>query len=177
MKRYPRALFLALLLPALGFAAGPAEKPDPKRIINESSGFLKEREPEITAEEYALYQKVVTMLATQPEFALKLLEAMMNEKEPPSPAFEFILGNAYYAAGQIDKAETRYRSAVNRYPSFLRAWNNLGVLYYAADRFAEAVPCFAKSVALGDREPMTFGLLAQSLERLGNVVPPEVAYM
>jgi tetratricopeptide (TPR) repeat protein len=66
---------------------------------------------------------------------------------------------------------------VNRYPSFLRAWNNLGVLYYAADRFAEAVPCFAKSVALGDREPMTFGLLAQSLERLGNVVPAEVAYM
>ena len=74
-------------------------KLDPKRIINESNSFLKQREPEMTAEEYALYEKVVAMLAGgNPQFALKLLEAMVNEKEAPSPAFSFILGNAYYAA-------------------------------------------------------------------------------
>ena len=60
------------------FARHPAKSPalDPKRIINESSSFLKEREPEMTAEEYALYERVVTMLTTRPEFALKLLEAL-----------------------------------------------------------------------------------------------------
>jgi DNA replication initiation complex subunit (GINS family) len=95
----------------LARADDPAPKLDPKRIINDSNNFLKEREPEMTAEEYALYEKVVTSLSSNPEFALKLLEAMMGEKDQPSPAFEFILGNVYYSAGQTDKAEARYRSA------------------------------------------------------------------
>jgi tetratricopeptide (TPR) repeat protein len=150
---------------------------DPHRIINESSGFLREREPEMTAEEYALYEKVVTMLGTNPAFALRLLEGMMNESEKPSPAFEFILGNAYYAAGDNAKTETSYRNAVERYPSFLRAWNNLGVLYYSTDRFADAVHAFSKSVALGDRDPTTYGLLGYSLEKENNLIAAEVAYM
>jgi tetratricopeptide (TPR) repeat protein len=155
------------------------EKPkvDPKRIINASNGFLKEREPEMTAEEYALYEKVITMLDTNAELAVKLLEAMMSDQQPPSPAFELILGNAYYASGQNDKAETRFRSAVNRYPTFLRAWSNLGVVYYSSGRFPEAVECLSKCVVLGDRDPATFGLLAYSLDRLGNVVSAEMAYM
>jgi predicted Zn-dependent protease len=177
--RSPRLISLLLFLAALGgqasLAAGPSV--NPKRIINESSSFLKEREPEMTEEEYALYQKVVTMLAANPEFALKLLEAMITDKEPPSPAFEFILGNAYYAAGVNDKAEANYRSAVKRYPTFLRAWVNLGVLYYATERFGEAIPCFSKAVTLGDRDSSTFGLLGYCLEKEGNVVSAEMAYM
>lgn len=152
-------------------------KLDPKRIINESSSFLKEREPEMNAEEYALYEKVVTLFATEAKFAVKLLEAMVNEKEPPSPAFEFILGNAYYSAGEIELAETHYRRAVQRYPNFVRAWNNLGILYYTAGRYAEAIPCFSKTVVLGDRDPTTFGLLGYCLEKQENYVAAEMAFM
>jgi len=150
---------------------------DPKRIVNESNSFLKEREPEMTAEEYAIYEKVVTMLTTNVDFALKMLEAMMNEKEPPSPAFEFILGNVQSAANQTEQAEKSYRSAVKRYPNFLRAWNNLGLLYYTSSRFGEAVDCFSKSVTLGDRDPTTFGLLGYCLEKEHNVVSAEMAYI
>jgi len=150
---------------------------DPKRIVNESSSFLKEREPEMTAEEYALYERVVDMIASSPEFALRMLEAMMDEKEPPSPAFEFILGNVYYGADELEPAEKYFRSAVTRYPTFLRAWVNLGILYYTADRFREAVDCFSKAVVLGDREPATFGLLGFCLEKEGRTVPAEMAYM
>ena len=150
---------------------------DAKRIINESNSFLKEREPEMNPEELALYEKIVTMLGPNPELAVKLLEAMMNEKEPPSPAFEFILGNAYYSAGVTDKAEARYRSALKRYPNFLRAWNNLGVLYYTAGRYADAIPTFSKSITLGDRDPTTFGLLGYSLEKQEDYVGAELAFM
>jgi tetratricopeptide (TPR) repeat protein len=150
---------------------------DPKRIVNESNSFMKDREPEMTAEEYAIYEKVVTVLTTNVDFALKMLEAMMNEKEPPSPAFEFILGNVQSAANQTERAEKNYRSAVTRYPNFLRAWNNLGLLYYTSSRFGEAIDCFAKSVTLGDRNPTTFGLLGYCLEKEHNVVAAEMAYM
>lgn len=165
----------AAAIPAAGLASKP--KIDPKQIINESNSFLKEREPEMTEEEYALYQKVVTLLASSPEFAVKLLEAMSTDKEPPSPAFQFILGNAYYAAGQNDKAEANYRTSVSRYPTFLRAWVNLGILYYSSGRYSEAVPCFSRAVVLGDRDSTTFGLLGYSLQKDGDLVSAEMAYM
>jgi tetratricopeptide (TPR) repeat protein len=131
----------------------------------------------MTAEEYALYDKVVALLESNGALAVQLLESMMKEKETPSPAFEFILGNAFYSAGQTDKAEARYRNAVRRYPNFIRAWNNLGVLYYTAGRFADAIPCFSKSIVLGDHDPLTFGLLAYSLEKEEDYVAAELAFM
>jgi tetratricopeptide (TPR) repeat protein len=178
MKTSKLIPLVSLAIALHGIASASEPKLDPKRIINESSSFLKEREPEMTEEEYALYQKVVTMLASNPEFAVKLLEAMYtSDKEPPSPAFGFILGNAYYAANQIEKAETNYRAAVTSYPTFLRAWVNLGVLYYTSGRYGEAVPCFSKAVELGDRDSSTFGLLGYSLQKVGDLVSAEMAYM
>jgi tetratricopeptide (TPR) repeat protein len=157
--------------------AGKAKNLDPKRIINESNSFLQEREPEMTAEEYAIYEQVMTMLATNPDFALKLLESLMTDKQAPSPAFEFILGNAHAAAGRTAQAEKSYRSAVDHYPSFVRAWTNLGLLYYTGGRFAEGIPCFSRAVVLGDRTPSTFGLLACCLERTGDTVSAQNAFM
>ncbi|HUG09422.1 MAG TPA: tetratricopeptide repeat protein [Opitutaceae bacterium] len=196
MKRSTLPLLLALAIAAPGVAQDQVDslfdmlrnrsidqkqsaRPglDPKRIINESNSFLKEREPEMTAEEYALYEKVVTMITTNVAFALRMLEAMMDEKTPPSPAFEFILGNVHYAAGNVAESEKLYLSAVKRYPEFVRAWINLGVLYYTSSRYTEAIPCFSKAVVLGDRDPSTFGLLGFCLEKEGNVVSAEMAYM
>jgi tetratricopeptide (TPR) repeat protein len=150
---------------------------DPKKIINESNGLLKEREPELTAEEYPIYEKLSGMVATQPDLAVTVLEGMMGDKELPSPAFELILGNAYFTAGQKDKAEVRYLSAVKRYPTFLRAWDNLGVLYYTLDRCPQAITCFTKALTLGDRDPSTYGLLGYCLEHTGSLVASEMAYI
>jgi tetratricopeptide (TPR) repeat protein len=150
---------------------------DAKKLVKQSSSFLREREPEMSSEEYALYEQVVTMLTNNPQFAVRMLEAMMTGKEPVSPAFEFILGNAYYAANQPELSEKHYRSSVQRYPSFLRAWKNLGVLLYTTNRFDDAAKCFSKAVVLGDREPTTFGLLGYSLEKQGNLVSAEMAYL
>jgi tetratricopeptide (TPR) repeat protein len=176
MKLRGLSFLIIACLPALALADEPL-KLDPKRIINESSGFLKDREPEMTAEEYAVYEKVVDMLRSQPELAITLLEGMMTENQQPSPAFEFILGNAYFLAGQKDKAEARYLSAVKRYPTFIRAWYSLGVLYYSVDRYADAVPCLSQATSLGDRDPATLGLLGYCQERTGNAIVAEVCYM
>jgi tetratricopeptide (TPR) repeat protein len=76
-----------------------------------------------------------------------------------------------------DKSEANYRGAVAAYPSFLRAWVNLGILYYSTGRFADAVPCFSKAVVLGDRDATTFGLLGFCLQKQGDLVSAEMAYM
>jgi tetratricopeptide (TPR) repeat protein len=158
---------------------GSAAKLDPKRIINESMRFLKEREPDLTAEESALYENLTQQLAANPKVGLKLLEEITRPeaKDSVSPAFDLLLGNVYYASGARDKAEAWYRRAVTRYPTFLRAWTNLGLLHYAAGDYDRAIPCFAKSVTLGDRQSTTFGLMGYCFEKTGDLVAAEVAYM
>src|SRR5690606_8806216 len=52
---------------------------DPTEIINESYNFRKEREPDMTAAEFALYERMSGMVDTNPEFALQLLETMLND--------------------------------------------------------------------------------------------------
>ncbi len=177
-KLLPAALAgMVLVAPVVGWAKRPATKEDLNRIINQSAQFLRNREPEMTAGEYALYEKVVAMLAVQPEFAMQLLQQMMAGKERPSPAFEFVLGNAQYNAGRRDLAEAHYRRAVEQFPEYLRAWANLGVVHYGEGRYDQAVECLRRATELGDNTSDTLGMLAFALQRAGNGVAAEIVYL
>lgn len=171
------AASLLCLAPTQGWASRPASKEYLNRIINQSANFLKNREPEMTGTEYALYEKVVSMLSVQPDFAMQLLESMMSGKERPSPAFEFVLGNAYYNSGRLDLAEQHYRRAIDQMPEYQRAWSNLGVLYYNGGRYQEAASALGKAVELGDATSETLGLLGFAMQRSGNTVAAEMAYL
>jgi tetratricopeptide (TPR) repeat protein len=176
--RWQACLGAALLLsPTAALASLPAAKADQDRVINESADFLKNREPEMTAGEYAVYEKVVAMLKIQPDFAMQLLQGMTAGNEHPSPAFEFVMGNAQYNAGRLDEAEAHYRRAIEFFPDYQRVWTNLGVLYYGTERYKEAVTAFGKAVELGDSTAETSGMLAYALKREGNSVGAEVAYL
>lgn len=171
-------LAAALLLgPAAARASLPAAQADQDRIINDSANFLTNREPEMTAGEYALYEKVVALLKIQPDFAIQLLQGVTAGGAHASPAFEFVLGNAEYQAGHREEAEADYRRAVQAFPDYQRAWTNLGVLYYGAQRYEEAVAAFGKAVELGDATAETSGMLAYALQRVGNSVGAEMAYL
>ena len=152
-------------------------KLDPKRIINGSYSFLKEREPDMTEEEDALYQRVALMVPTQPDFAMKLLENMFSGDQPVSPAFDLALANIYFNNGRRDDAEAHYRSAIKKYPDFLRAWTNLGILCYSAERYPEAVSSLSKAISLGDRDASTVGLMGYCLMKSGDPVAAEMSYL
>lgn len=150
---------------------------DMNRVINESYNFLKNREPDMTATEHALYVKIIPMVSENPEFALTLLENMMSDDESESAAFKFALGNVYMNSGRSVDGERYYRAAVEQYPDFLRAWMNLGIHFYSEDNFEEAVTCLTKSVELGNREAQTYGLLGYCLNQEGNPIAAEASYM
>lgn len=168
----------AMPLPATAAAELPVLPPqlDPAKVVNASLQFLREREPEMTEVEHALYTRMIPIVEQSPELALELLETMLADDKPESAAFEFVLGNVYFTLQRMDGAEQHFRRALDRYPDFLRAWVNLGSVYYATGRYRDAIPCFAKAVALGDREASTFGLLASSLRESGNPFAAESAY-
>lgn len=177
-----RSIFLTLLAaviaaePAFGWGHA-APKLDPHRIINESYSFKRNAEPEMTEEEYALYEKIVNMISVQPDLALKLLQTMIGGDQKQSPAFEFVLGNVYYSNNHSDLAEEHYRKAIAAYPTFTRAWANLGALLYGQGRYEEAGRCLTKTIESGDRDAHTLGLLAYCLEQTGHKVAAEMDYV
>lgn len=153
---------------------------DPRRLIAESSALRGKPEPEMTESERAVYEKIEPILSARPEFGLRLLQGMTPAsalETKTSPAFEFMHGNALYSMERFGEAEARYRNAVEGNPGFIRAWSNLGILYYVQKRFAEAAPCFSQAVSLGDHDPATFGMLGNAFEKTGNTVSAEMAYM
>lgn len=166
--------FVGLPKPAIGRSP---PKLDPKRVINESYSFKRNAEPEMTEEEYALYEKIVDMIAAQPEIALKLLQTLIAGNEKQSPAFEFVLGNIYFSNQHADLAEQHYRKAIAAYPTFTRAWSNLGALLYGQGRYEEAGKCLTKTIESGDRDAHTLGLLAYCLEKTGHTTAAEMDYI
>ncbi|WP_221032003.1 tetratricopeptide repeat protein [Actomonas aquatica] len=150
---------------------------DPGRVINESMNFRKEREPDMTSAEYALYERISSMVETNAAFALQLLETMLGDDQEDSAAFDLALGNLYFAEERIDDALERYESAVGKYPEFLRAWTNIGMIHYQRENWPEAAKAFAKAVNLGDRDAQTFGLLAFAMRQTGNTLGAEMAFM
>lgn len=177
-------IFLGLAVGCPGLvqvrAADPADVPvevDVHAIINDSYQFLRNREPIMTAGEFSLYETIIPMVFEQPDYALRLLETMVADEEPESAAFEFVLGNVYFMQERYESAEARYLGALKQYPEFLRAWFNLGVLRFTLGRYGEAVPCFTRAIALGNRDARTLGLLGYSLQRTGNGIVAEIAYM
>jgi Tfp pilus assembly protein PilF len=174
-----RILICAVLLgSALPVAAADRTPPkiDTKRLVNESYSFRRNQEPDMTEDEYALYERVVTMVAAQPEFALKLLETLTGSQQK-SPAFEFVLGNVYFSNSRPDLAEQHYRAALKLYPEFTRVWSNLGALLYGQGRYAEAAECLMKTLAAGERDAHLFGLLGYCLEKTGRPTAAEMNYL
>jgi len=172
------ALLLVAAFPSLQAQAIPSPTTvDPDAIVNEHMNFLLNREPEMTDSEYALYQKVVPLVLKRPDFALTLLENMLMDDEPESPAFSYILANIYYAQELYEKSEQYYQQAIEDFPEFLRAWINLGILYYRQDRFEAAIPCLAKAIELGNTEAQIRGLLGYCLIKTQRPIAAEATFL
>ncbi len=180
MKIPPLAFAVVLLGLTDPGAGAPAPDPSPgeaRRVINDSYNFRRNQEPEMTEEEYALYEKIVAMIAVKPEFAFTLLAPLVSGEQPRSPAFELVAGNLYFTNNRADLAEQHYRRALARLPGFARAWLNLGALYYSQARYAEAGDCLVKAVQAGERDAHTLGLLAFCLERTDRKIAAEMDYI
>lgn len=59
-----------------------------------------------------------------------------------------ILGKAYKNLGQFDQAIAAHEQAIQIDPNCYRAWNNLGIVHFARNNYAEAERCYQKALAI-----------------------------
>ena len=94
----------------------------------------------------------------------------------PSAVFAFIAGNIYFQRGDIEEASQWYEKAIQKFPSFLRAYKNLGMIDVRSGRHEQALKSLTKAVELGENSGLTYGLLGYAYAATGNYLAAESGF-
>lgn len=180
MSRKPFFLALALSLVAGSAVADAPEdlslwsdKTFQKQFMG-SYGALADYEPKLNPVERTELEKVLALMAVNQDSAISQLQAFITADS--SALFDFTLGNLYFQKDNSEEALKNYKIATNKFPSFRRAFKNLGLTAVRLQRYDDAIKALSRLVELGGGDGLSFGLLGYSLSATGQVVSAESAY-
>ena len=182
-----KTLVVAFAVFSIGYASGQDQEademgkpdlfgPEFQKRFTASYGVLEDREPELQELEISLLEKIGPMVEENPEFAKSMLEGMLGEETPATASFNFILANLYFNGGALDDALAEYDRAIEKFPTFRRAWKNLGMLKTRLADYEGGMKALVRSIELGDTSPDTYGSAAYCHLRVGNLMAAELAY-
>ncbi len=172
-----------LLLATRPLAAGAPSRAEPLALWDDpqfqrrflgSYGVQAEVEPRVTAVEREQLEKLMPLMGSDPDEAARQLDQLTRPES--SAALDFYLGNLHFQQGRLDQAAARYEAALAKFPSFLRAQKNLGLIRVRTARFDDAVGSLSRVIELGASDGLTYGLLGYSYAALGKFVSAESAY-
>lgn len=139
-----------------------------------SYGVNESIEPRFSEADRRLFEQVAPWLADNPRRALQIVEAALGTDA--NPAFYFLQGNLHYQLGEYMRAEAALRTAVEKMPSFQRAYRTLGLIYTLQKRSEEARTAWQKVITLGGGDAQSYGLLAYALLNLEHYASALSAY-
>jgi tetratricopeptide (TPR) repeat protein len=139
-----------------------------------SYGFQAEIEPKVSALERQELEKILALMATDTQAAKAALQKAATPDA--SAVFNYTLGNLYFQEDDLDAATMNYQSAVAKFPSFRRAWKNLGLIAVRQSRFDDAIKALSRVVELGGADGLTYGLLGYAYSATGVATSAESAY-
>ena len=94
----------------------------------------------------------------------------------PSAVFAYIAGNIHFQRGDLEEAAQWYEKAIQKFPSFLRAYKNLGMIDVRLGRHEQALKSLTKAVELGENTGLTYGLLGYAYTAIGNHLAAESGF-
>ncbi len=158
------AFMMAGAVSAAGLAGGGDQAiwndPEFKKQFLGTYGVLADVEPPIAPEDRLVLEKVYPLLSSDMAAAVREIEAA---KKPGSTAlFDFILGNASFQQDRIEEAGQHYQAAVTKFPSFRRAWKNLGLVKFRLGKTDDSIHSWTRMLQLGGGDALTYGLLGQA---------------
>lgn len=145
-----------------------------KRQFVGSYGVNAEVEPRLLPDEVASLEKVRPFMGTD----LAKAETMLKEivKPQSSATLDFTLAGVQFQQDRMADALANYRSAVAKFPSFRRAWRNIGLINVRTGDYAAAIPAFTKMIELGGGDAFSYGLLGVAYAAKEDYQAAEAAY-
>ncbi|MFO7936513.1 MAG: tetratricopeptide repeat protein [Kiritimatiellia bacterium] len=174
------------LLTALGAVAAIDHNPkiwqEPafQKAFMGSYGMRAEIEPSISAVEREDMEEIMQLMADEekPEKSVAKAKKMLNKNltEASSAIFDFTVANMAFQDDNQEEALKHYKNAVGKFPSFQRAWKNMGLIYVQNGNYSAAIRALTRAIELGSIDGYSFGLLAYSYFSTENYLSSESAY-
>ena len=137
-------------------------------------GFRATIEPRVDRQEQTLLRKVVSQAQNDHLVAIATLEKEI--KKDASAALDFTLATLRFQNGELTRASQGYRTTIGKFPSFLRAHKNLGLVLVQQGHFDEAAEALLKAISLGENEGVAFVALGYCYLNLEKYASAENAY-
>jgi tetratricopeptide (TPR) repeat protein len=176
----PLSLLLLLILAGTARADDPSEiaalwkdKTFQKQFVG-SYGINAEIEPRVTPDEVKTLEKIRPMMAENLPQAEATLKKMM--KPDGSAILDFTLASIQFQQDRMAEALGNYQRAVEKFPSFRRAWRNLGLIHARDGRNDEAIHAFTRMIELGGGDGYSYGLLGYAYAAKQDHQAAEAAY-
>jgi tetratricopeptide (TPR) repeat protein len=141
-----------------------------------SYGMRAEIEPRVTVVEKTVMDKVMKLMAEEggPAKAVELLEKTI--KPATSAVFDFTLANLHFQEDRLTNALACYQAALDKFPTFQRAYKNAALIRIRLGEFGAAVEPLTKCIELGANDGLTYGLLGYAYAMTEQYVSAESAY-
>jgi tetratricopeptide (TPR) repeat protein len=137
-------------------------------------GINAEIEPRVTPDEVKVLEKVRPFMASDLPKAEETLKKQL--KADSSAILDFTLGGIQFQQEKMADALESYRRAVTKFPSFRRAWRNLGLIHAHDGRFDDAIHAFTRMIELGGGDAYSYGLLGFAYSSKQDYQAAEAAY-
>jgi len=137
-------------------------------------GVNPEIEPRVTKEEVNILEKVRPLMAENLPGAEEALRKAM--KPDCSAILDYTLGGILFQQDKLIDAMVSFRKAVEKFPSFRRAYRNIGLISVRNQDFEGAIGAFNKMIELGGADAYSYGLLGFSHANRQDFQPAESAY-
>jgi tetratricopeptide (TPR) repeat protein len=137
-------------------------------------GINAEIEPRVTPDEVKILEKIRPLMAEDlPKAEATLVK---NMKPDCSAVLDFTLGGIRFQQDRMAEALGNYESAVEKFPSFRRAWRNIGLINVKDGKYDEAISAFTRMIVLGGGDAYSYGLLGFAYSAKQDFQAAEAAY-
>lgn len=139
-------------------------------------GVQAEVEPQLDAADQALMEQVMTLMGGPQGLAKSRLLIQKNITRKSSAVLDFTLGNIYFQEEKYPEAVRWFQRAIMKFPTFLRAHKNMGLVHLRQEEFKAARGSLNTAVSLGARDALTMGLVGFACAAEGDHASAETAY-
>lgn len=156
--------------------------PDFQQRFADSLVAENDFEPKMTPADRDLLVEVSEAMAKAPandatptlDQAISTLQRSINPAS--SASVHFMLGSLLWQRERFPDAAASYQTAVDKHPTFRRAWKNLGLVQMRLGNHRAASLALTTTVRLGGADAMTYGLLGFTLGNDDDPIAAESAY-
>jgi len=137
-------------------------------------GVNAEIEPRLGKADIAILERIQPLMAE--DLAKAAAELRPHIKADSSANLDYTLGSIQVQQDDMPGALQSLKKAVEKFPSFRRAWRNLGLIHARLGNHDETISAFTRMIELGGADAYSYGALGFAYSQKQDYQPAEASF-